>query len=88
MKNDVRFIGWARYGLESIPEYLKNPTDKLWIIISMCAACCAELDRKHKEKETQILQGFCWEHGYLKGETTYEEYCKSGYFLEKYSKNP
>jgi hypothetical protein len=83
------YNGWANQGLAWLKLWEEEGvhTEKAWIIIQTCGACCAELDRKHKEKPTEILQSFIWEQSYLKKETSYERYEKSGYFKEKYRKN-
>ena len=81
------FKGWARQGLNALEYLKKNPkSEKAKIIVNVAAACCAELDRKHKREETQILQSYVWEQGFLSGEDSYERYEQSGYFKEEYRK--
>lgn len=81
------FQGWAKAGLYAIELLKKHPNnERLITLIETSAACCAELDRKHKREETQILQSYVWEQGYLSGETPYERYEQSGYFKEEYRK--
>ena len=81
------FLGWARQGLHAMAYLKNNPDDeKAWVYVRVSAACCAELDRKHKREETQILQEYVWERGFLTGETSYERYEQSGYFKEEYRK--
>ncbi len=89
-KNPTReecFQGWAKAGLAAL-EYLKRHpgNHKAKVYVETAAACCAELDRKHRREETQILQSYVWEQGYLSGEDSYERYEQSGYFKEKYRK--
>ena len=81
------FQGWARAGLAAL-DYLRTyPNNhKALIMVETAAACCAEVDRKHKREETQALQSYVWERGYLSGETSYERYEQSGYFKEEYRK--
>lgn len=81
------FQGWARIGLNAL-DYLKTyPNNyKALVTVKTAAACCAELDRKHKREETQILQSYVWEQGYLSDEISYERYEDSGYFKEEYRK--
>ena len=81
------FRGWAKTGLYAIEMLKEHPNShKLTIFVNTAAACCAELDRKHEREETQILQSYVWEQGYLSGEASYERYEQSGYFKEKYRK--
>lgn len=89
-KNPTReecFQGWAGMGLHALAYLLKHPNNENALIhVQTAAACCAELDRKHRREETQILQEYVWERGYLSGETSYERYEQSGYFKEQYRK--
>jgi methionine salvage enolase-phosphatase E1 len=81
------FQGWAKAGLYAIEMLKKHPDNhKLTVLVKTAAACCAELDRGHKREETQTLQSYVWEQGYLSGEDSYERYEQSGYFKEKYRK--
>ena len=81
------FQGWAKAGLYAIEMLKKYPNNyKLTVLVDTAAACCAELDRKHKKEETQTLQSYVWEQGYLFGETSYERYEQSGYLKEGYRK--
>lgn len=81
------YNNWAQHGLEAMKILKKNPNDeKAKVEVDVSAAALAELDRSHKKKETQILQDYVWEQGYLSGECPYERYEKSGYFKEKYRK--
>lgn len=90
IKNPTReecFQGWANAGLHALAYLLKHPkNEKAWIYVQTSAACCAELDRKHKREETQILQSYVWERCFLSGETSYERYEQSGYFKKQYKK--
>lgn len=89
-KNPTReecFQGWASQGLNALAYLMEHPKSKrAMIVVETAAACCAELDRKHRREETQILQSYVWEQGYLSGEDSYERYEQSGYFKEKYRK--
>ena len=79
------FQGWAAAGLHALAYLLEHPkNEKAWIYVQTSAACCAELDRKHKREETQTLQSYVWERCFLSGETSYERYEQSGYFKEEY----
>lgn len=81
------YNGWARQGLGWLKVWKeKEQSDKVWLMIQVCGACVAELDRRHKKQPTEILQSFIWEQSFLRKETTYERYENSGYFKEKYRK--
>jgi methionine salvage enolase-phosphatase E1 len=81
------FQGWAKQGLYALEILKQHPNnEKAKICVITAAACCADLDRKHNRDETQILQSYVWEQGYLSGECPYEHYEQSGYFKEKYRK--
>lgn len=85
--NKIRFNHWAKAGLAALDILKKHPKDnKAQVEIVVAAACCAEYDRTHTQKATQILQSYVWEQGYLSGECSYERYERSGYFKEKYRK--
>lgn len=87
IKKEECFKGWARNGLYHLEILKTEPNnEKALMEVRMSACCCAELDRRHKREETQILQDYVWEHGYLSGNCTYERYENSGYFKEKYRK--
>lgn len=75
---------WSMGLKDAMNNYLETKSDRDWLEIDVIAACLWELDRGHKKKTTQIAQEFVWEHGYLRGETTYERYYNSGYFKEIY----
>lgn len=81
------FQGWAKAGLDAIEMLKKYPNNhKLTTLVHTAAVCCGILDRTHKREETQTLQSYVWEQGYLSGEDSYEQYEQSGYFKEKYRK--
>ena len=85
--NEKRYLNWVNEGLGYLEILKKDPTNhKAKITVDTCAAVACIFDRKHERKETQILQSYAWEQGYLSGECDYERYLNSGYFKEKYRK--
>ena len=85
-KRNACYKGWSEGVDEAIQNYKNSPSEESWIIVEVIAAVLAELDRTHRRKTTQKIQSFVWEHAFLRGETCYERYFKSGYFKEEYAR--
>ena len=86
VERHLRLNFWIKEAFHYIKEYKANKNDDLWILVKGCGACVCEFDRKHSKKSTREIQSFIWEEAYLRGETSFEEYYKSGYFKEEYEK--
>lgn len=85
--NEKLYLNWVNEGLNYLEILKKDPTNqKARITVDTCAAVACIFDRKHEREETQILQSYVWEQGYLSGECDYERYLNSGYFKKKYRK--
>lgn len=86
-ENEMKYNYWLLEALKYIKAYKANRADDtLWGALNCCGACMCEFDRKHALDTTQKIQSFIWEEAFLRGETSYERYYESGYFLEKYEK--
>lgn len=87
-ENKMKYNYWLMEAIKYIKAYKANRADNdLWILVQGCGACMCEFDRKHTLDSTQKVQSFIWEEAFLRGETPYERYLESGYFLEKYEKS-